>query len=190
MKKYPTFLVLSLFSSVLGLFSCNSGSDTTKSTNQTDTTSCNCDSLAIVEKYLASHKNKGLSLDGNQPFYFGMTTPRPPEKDSVDQMLDAYTHASFNIPNPKTSGKVHGFLLDSLDYNAIVKDAANYNTLSFYFGIRNFGEYKKKGALYTIVVVPVWKKTASGSRSPKPPANTLGYDFVDPCPGSPGCPKP
>ncbi len=73
------------------------------------------------------------------------------------------------------------------DFNHIIANLDKIETLSFYFGIKNYKEIGTKNfkPMHTLMIIPELKKTLNQKVSSMP----AGYDFVEPCPGSPSCPK-
>jgi hypothetical protein len=154
------------------------------------------DSLAICQDYAKHHPealNAG-SLGANANLYSGgLRAQRIVSADSLEQMRMAYV-ANPVVQFVNTAGApMTGFILDSADLPKIAAAAPRLKTIGFHFGIQNFGTYQQQGQkpIYTLIITPY------GTNGTPYPPNVLdqsgmaeGFDFVDPCPGSPGCPPP
>ncbi len=153
-------------------------------------TACNNDSVSFT--------SKNDSVNFIQEYYKKYPAESPEKTDGsfvvsqvfqhidsaeAEKMITAYTNnPAFHILNPKKPGYATGFALDSMDFADIISEQTKYSTLGFYFAIKNYYEYAQgKAPEYTLVVIP---KMISGLKAP-----IVAYDFVNPCPGSPGCPR-
>jgi hypothetical protein len=179
-KQFTLFTFSSLFA--ISLHSCaGNGLDSSKAGSGA------CDTLAIVRAYQVSHNKPELFTNKASFYLHPMVIPRELGSDSAQKMMAAYKDVAFDIPNPRdNNNRALGFVLDSIDFKKIVNDAGLYRSIGLYFGIRNFDRKPDEAPVYTILVTPVMKNGAFRTTTT---ASILGYDYVDPCPGSPGCPK-
>jgi hypothetical protein len=154
------------------------------------------DSMAVSKDYIQRHPEitpAPAGAAGAKVFYTSggvhYGNIKVPETN-LEQMRAAYLKNPLNVVD--TNGQpVTGFVLDSADFSDLVNQASKVKTIGFHFGIRNFNyQADQQKPLYTLMVIPVandWSVfppmgAKTGTASP------YGYDFVQPCPGSPGCP--
>jgi hypothetical protein len=153
------------------------------------------DSMAIIRTYAKAHPR----LVGVSPVIAsGATlTPRIVEPMSVlDSMLWLYqTQYEFPIPNWKNPnlGWATGYEMDTSDYPLLLAQGSNVKTIGFHFGIRNYLDVLKYDStpIFTMAIIPVDQNLnalPAIKLTPKTGGGGGGYDFVQPCPGSPGCP--
>ena len=154
------------------------------------------DSLAICQDFAKHHPEAltagNLRTSGNL-FSGALRAQRIVSADSLEQMRMAYV-ANPVVQFVNTAGApMTGFILDSADLPKIAAAAPRLKTIGFHFGIQNFGTFQQTGQkpIYTLILTPY------GTNGTPYPPNVLdqsgtaeGFDFVDPCPGSPGCPPP
>jgi hypothetical protein len=154
------------------------------------------DSLAICQDF-ARHHPEALTAGNPRAsanlFAGGLRAQRIVSADSLEQMRLAYV-ANPVVQFVNTAGApMTGFILDSNDLPKIAAAAPRLKTIGFHFGIQNFGTFQQAGQkpIYTLILTPY------GTNGTPYPPNVLdqngtaeGFDFVDPCPGSPGCPPP
>jgi hypothetical protein len=123
-------------------------------------------------------------------------TPGPISSDTVKAMFEFYDqNEGYQVPihNPDPNHKfeyLRGFIMPKESFDLIIKDK-NIKTLSFYFGMKNYKEFNgdddhdmKVNPRQTLMIIPVYDLSKVASNYP------AGYDFVDPCPGTKGCPLP
>lgn len=153
------------------------------------------DSMAIIRQYAKIHP----TLVGVAPAAASRATvmPRIPEPGSVlDSMLWLYqTRYEFPIPNWKNPnlGWATGYEMDTSDYPLLLAQGSNVKTIGFHFGIRNYLDVLNYDStpIFTMAIIPVDQNLnalPAIKLTPKTGGGGDGYDFVQPCPGSPGCP--
>jgi hypothetical protein len=153
------------------------------------------DSMAIIRQYAKVHP----SQVGVAPLKANRATlmPRIPESGSVlDSMIWLYqTQYEFPIPNWKypNLGWATGYEMDTSDYPLLLAQGSNVKTIGFHFGIRNYLDVLNYDStpIFTMAIIPVDQNLNSMPAiklKPRTGGGGDGYDFVQPCPGSPGCP--
>ena len=168
----------------------------TKSTT-TAVTGGYLDSIGIARGFAKSHPNLFAILPGGSGK--GIVMPSIAEPASVlDSMVWLYqTKYEFPIPNWKRPdlGWATGYMMDTADYPALLAQGSSVKTIGFHFGIRNYQDVLKFDStpIFTMAIIPV-DRNSNAMPAIRLNPNTEGggggggFDFVQPCPGSPGCP--
>jgi hypothetical protein len=155
------------------------------------------DSMNIARLFSKSHPNLFAVLPGGPGKDIVMPTIAEPAS-VLDSMIWLYqAKYEFPIPNWKRPdlGWATGYEMDTADYPALLAQGSNVKTIGFHFGIRNYQDVLKFDStpIFTMAIIPV-DRNSNAMPAMRLNPNTEGggggggFDFVQPCPGSPGCP--
>jgi hypothetical protein len=153
------------------------------------------DSMNVASQFAKAHPNLVAILPAGSGK--GTVMPLIAEPASVlDSMLWLYQKSyEFPIPNWKSPnlGWATGYMMDTADYPLLLAQGSNVKTIGFHFGIRNYDDVLLYDStpIFTMAIIPVDRNMnalPASKLTPLTGGGGGGYDFVQPCPGSPGCP--